>query len=123
MAYGDGQMYVLLKGDNITPYDYARPAYNTTLSYFPLKAPFTLASPPASTISTPWFLDCEDTSTNTTVAAAANGKFYFVCPVREQRNLSRYYQGFLGECYSYISCFPVCTFFLVLPLQASLFPS
>ncbi|KAF9309603.1 hypothetical protein BG003_009557 [Podila horticola] len=92
MAYGDGQMYVLLKGDNITPYDYARPAYNTTLSYFPLKAPFTLASPPASTISTPWFLDCEDTSTNTTVAAAANGKFYFVCPsYLSKRPYSRLY--------------------------------
>lgn len=84
MAYGDGLMFLLLKGtDKIPVPGSGSTTYNTTLSYFPFKAPYTLVDLPESTVSIPWNIGCEDLATDMGATAVANGKLYFLCSLRD----------------------------------------
>ncbi|KAG0343885.1 hypothetical protein BG004_004916 [Podila humilis] len=92
MAYGDNQMFTILKigvptsVDPIVvdPYnqypDNARNKYNQSLTYFPFESPYSMTGMPESAISVPWNVDCADYEfIDRNLVAAANGKFYYVC--------------------------------------------
>lgn len=87
VAYGDGHVYAIIKtGAPITVPRSDNVTCNRILTYFPLQDPFNMTSPPASTVSVPWNVDCRDDSYDDNAGTATvNGKFYYFCEVSYTR--------------------------------------
>lgn len=80
--------------------------------YFPLQAPFHLASPPTAAISVPWNVDCG--LMDISVAAVSKAKFYYLCSVWKGQNTCwrRCKVSLQKAIVSTPSCFSLCLLFL-----------
>ncbi|KAF9316975.1 hypothetical protein BG003_001357 [Podila horticola] len=67
--------------DDISVFSFRSRKDNFAYSY-----PFNMTSPPASTVSVPWNVDCRDDSYDDNAGTATvNGKFYYFCEVSYTR--------------------------------------
>ncbi|KAG0069441.1 hypothetical protein BGZ93_003145 [Podila epicladia] len=84
VVYGDGHIYTIIKSGAPIPVPGSDTVtYNKTLTYFPFQDPFNMTSPPASTATIPWNVDClDDKYDDEAGTAVANGKFYYFCEAR-----------------------------------------
>ncbi|KAG0010274.1 hypothetical protein BGZ81_002866 [Podila clonocystis] len=82
IAYGDGTMFVILKGSSMMSLpDTSMIGYNKSLAFFPFQAPYTLPSP-LSTGNVPWNVGCAESyssGNDVGATAVANGKLYYLC--------------------------------------------
>ncbi|KAF9337293.1 hypothetical protein BG006_005504 [Podila minutissima] len=84
VVYGDGYIYTIIKSGTPIPVPGSDAVtYNKTLTYFPFQDPFNMTSPPASTVTIAWNVDCHDDKYDDEAGTAvANGKFYYFCEPR-----------------------------------------
>ncbi|KAG0338398.1 hypothetical protein BG004_007251, partial [Podila humilis] len=79
--YGSDQLFTTLKSGTAIPSGANQAEhFNSTLVYFPFKAPFALTTPPASVESFDWNIQCRDTTSDSSAKASViNGKLYYFC--------------------------------------------
>ncbi|KAF8948321.1 hypothetical protein BGZ52_006988 [Haplosporangium bisporale] len=80
VRFGSEKLWAVMETGN--PYyvpadNYTRPRHHRTLAVFPFTTPYNLTSPPASTVTTPWDLACEDSEIQ--ISAVFGNKLYYGC--------------------------------------------